>query len=238
MTLLTADTIFNGRIKVKQNKNGYRFSIDAVLLAGYASPRPDDRIIDLGTGCGIIPLILAYRNPHIYIYGIEVQKQLADIALQNIYDNSMENRVMILRQDMKDLKHKMTSGQVDLIISNPPYRKNRSGKICTNKERAIARHEIMMTLMDLLKTASRMLNISGRFITIYPAERMVDMLTQMRKFNIEPKYLRTIHAKTCKSAKLVLIEGIKKGRPGIKIKQPIIIYNENGTYTDEIKKIY
>lgn len=238
MTQFTTDTFFNGTIKVRQSKNGYRFSIDAVLLAGYAFPRPGDRVLDMGTGCGIIPLILAYQNPQIQIFGIEVQKEMADIALQNIQDNCMESKITILHHNIMALKHKTIAGPVDLVVSNPPYRKNRSGRICANSQRAIARHEITATLNDFLQAASRILNISGRFITIYPAERMVDMLTQMRKFNLEPKYLRTIHSKRDTGAKLILVEGIKKGRPGIKIKEPIIIYNKNGEYTEELKKIY
>ncbi|MBW1693965.1 MAG: methyltransferase, partial [Deltaproteobacteria bacterium] len=126
MKSLTTDTFFNGRIRIKQRRNGYRFSIDAVLLASLTIPRPDDIVLDLGTGSGIIPLILAYRYPNISVYGVEVQEDLARIAKLNIKENSVEDRITIHCADMKTLKHHMVSGPVDVVVSNPPYRKANS----------------------------------------------------------------------------------------------------------------
>ena len=194
MTILTTDTFLNGCIQVKQSQQGYRFSIDAAIVAGHAKPRPNDKAIDLGTGCGIIPLILAYRYPDIKVFGVEVQEELAEIAALNVEENGLKDRVTILCRDMKSLKHHMTSGPADLVVSNPPYRKAESGRINPDNQRAVARHEIKITLSDVVNTASRMLNISGRFVTVYSAERMTDLLTQMRLEDIEPKFLRMIHS--------------------------------------------
>ncbi len=238
MNDLTTDTFFNGRIQIKQNRYGYRFSIDAVLLAYYARPRPGDKVLDLGTGCGIIPLILAYRNPKIQIHGIEVQEELAALAALNVKENCMDCCITIQCRDMKALQHGMISGPVDLVVSNPPYRKPESGRINPDLQRAVARHEIKVSLYDVVETARRMLRISGRFVTIYLAERMTDILTQMRSSDIEPKFLRMIHSGRNTEAKLILVEGVKGGRPGTKIGPPLIIYREDGSYTDEVEKMF
>lgn len=238
MNLLTADTFFNGRIRVKQNRAGYRFSIDAVLIAGLTIPSPDDTVLDLGTGCGIIPLILAYRHPKIKVHGIEVQQQLADLAIINVEENRMKDRITIHCMDMKKLKHDMMSGPVDLVVSNPPYRKAESGRINPDQQRAVARHEIKATLSDVVETAQRMLRTAGRFVTVYPAERMADILIQMRSAGLEPKSLRTVHSDRHTDAKLIIVEGKKGGRPGLKIGSPVIIYRKDGSYTDEVQEMF
>ena len=235
MKTLTTDTFFNGRLQVKQNRSGYRFSIDAVLLAGHIRLRPGDKVLDLGTGCGIIPLILAYRHKKIKVYGVEIQKELACIASENVKENHMENRITIFCLDMKDLKQNMISGPADLIVCNPPYRKTKSGRMNPDEQRAVARHEIKVKLNDVIETARRMLRTSGRFVMIYPAQRMIDMLTQMRSNCIEPKFFRMIYSDLNSEAKLILVEGIKGGRPGAKIGPPLIIYCKDGSYTDELK---
>jgi len=238
MKTLTTDTFLDGHIQVKQSRQGYRFSIDAAIVAGHAKPRPNDKAIDLGTGCGIIPLILAYRYPDIKVFGIEVQEELAEIAALNVEENGLKDRVTILCRDMKSLKHHMTSGPADLVVSNPPYRKTESGRINPDNQRAVARHEIKINLSDVVNTASRMLNISGRFVMVYPAERMTDLLTQMRSEDIEPKFLRMIHSGRDTEAKRVLVEGTRGGGPGIKVGLPLIIYRKDGSYTDEVEKMF
>lgn len=238
MKSLTADSFFNGRIQVKQHRSGYRFSIDAVLLASHARPGPKDTVLDLGTGCGIIPMILAYRNPGIKIYGIEVQTDLADIAALNITENGLDDQIAVLCMDMKALILEMTSGPVDLVVSNPPFRKADSGRINPSRQRAVARHEIKATLYDVVETGRRMLRTGGRFVMVYSAERMADILTQMRTAGIEPKSIRAIHSGIETAAKLVLVEGKKEGRAGIKIGPPLIIYRKTGSYTDEVEKMF
>lgn len=238
MTQLTTDTFFNGRIQVKQNRSGYRFSIDPVLLAHHAKPGPGDTVLDLGTGCGIIPLILAYHHPAITIWGIEIQPDLAHIAEINVKENQMKGRIHILCEDIKSLTNEMISKPVNLIVSNPPYRKANSGRINPDLEKAIARHEIRISLPEVIEIASRMLSISGRFITIYPAERMTDILMQMRESGLEPKYIRMIHSKQDTPAKLVLIEAMKGGHTGTSIGPPLITYQNDGSYTDEVEKMF
>lgn len=238
MNSLTIDTIFNGRLEVKQHRHGYRFSIDAVLLANHARPRSGDKVLDLGTGCGIVPLILSYRYSDIMLYGVEIQEELARLASSNIEENDMGHRVSIFCEDIKVLTPEKISGHVQLVVSNPPYRKAKSGRINPEKQRATARHEIQATLYDVVEAASRLLQISGRFLTIYPAERITDLLAQMRSSQIEPKWLRIIHSHSSAEAKLILVEGAKGGRPGVKVAPPLIIYNEDGSYTDEVTRMF
>ncbi len=238
MNSYTSDTFFKGRIKVVQNGSGYRFSIDAVLLAGSVNTKPGDRVIDLGTGCGIIPLILAYRNPDIIILGIEIQESLANIAARNVEENKMDEQISVFCMDMKRLVPDMVQGPVDWVVVNPPFRKAETGRLNPNQERAVARHEIRVTLSEVLETASRMLPLSGRFVTVYPAERLVDLLAQMRKSDIEAKYIRMVYSNKGSGAKLILVEGVKGGRPGIKTGPALIIFNEDGSYTTEVNRMF
>jgi tRNA1Val (adenine37-N6)-methyltransferase len=238
MGSMTTDTFFNGRVRVIQDRSGYRFSIDAVLLAYYARPRPDDKLIDLGTGCGIIPVILAHRHPGITLYGIEVQKTLAEIATLNAKENRMSDRITIIEKDLKLLESQMVSGPVDLVVSNPPYRRVRSGRINSDPQRAIARHEITATLLDVVQAAHRVLRNSGRLVMIFPAERIIDLIFQMRSSSIEPKHLQMVYSEIDMGATLVLIEGRKGGRPGMKVAPPLTIYHQDGSYTDAVLKMF
>ena len=234
----TEDTFFNGRIKVFQHREGYRFSIDAVLLAAFSAPEAKDRIVDLGTGCGIIPLILGLRHPAVSITGIEVQTELAELAAQNVESNGLTERISIVCADMRSLSIQAVSGPVDLVISNPPYRKGRSGRVNPHPQRAVARHEILATLQDVAAAAARLLGIGGRFAIVYPAERITDLLTTLRSAGIEPKHIQTVHAKSHDPARLVLVSGIKAGGPGAAVREPLVIFQPDGTYTDRVQAMF
>lgn len=232
------DAFLNGRIRVVQECSGYRFSLDAVILAFYARPHKTDRILDLGTGCGIISLIMAYRQPDIFVYGVEVQRRLAVIAEQNVSTNRMEDRIRILQMDMKALTEKMISGPVDLVVSNPPYRVPNSGRTNPDQQRAVARHEIKITLKEVVETARRMLKNKGRFLVIISAERLTDILTMLRLESMEPKRIVMIHSRAGSDAKMVLVEGVKMGRSGLTIRPPLYIYKGDGIYTESIEKMF
>jgi tRNA1Val (adenine37-N6)-methyltransferase len=235
--MTTTDSLFQGQLKIIQKKKGYRFSIDAAILAGHVSLKAADVAVDLGTGCGIIPLILTLHNPSAHIYGIEIQKDLAELASRNVRVNRMEERITIVHGDMKDFKSYLRPGTADVVFSNPPYRSVLSGRINPEAERAVARHEIKACLSDVVTVAECLLEPAGRFVVIYPAERVVDLVGRMRASKLEPKQLRLIHSKQSSGAKLVIAEGIKYGNPGLKILPPLIIYKPGGGYTDEVKKM-
>ena len=238
MKLLTADTFFNGKLHVAQGASGYRFSIDAILLASHTDVRAGERLLDLGTGCGIIPLILAYRHPDIRVYGIEIQNDLADLAVANVNENSMQDRITLICRDMRELKPDLIAGPVDVIVCNPPYRKPNSGRLNPDPQRAVARHEIKASLIDVLGTVRCMLRTAGRFVAVYTAERSAELLSQMRLEGIEPKFIRTIHSQIDAAAKLIMVVGIKGARSGTKIGPPLIIYDADGQYSAEIQKMF
>ena len=234
---LTADAFFSGGVRVKQHRRGYRFSIDAVILAGSLDPRPGDTVVDLGTGCGIIPILLAFRRPGVRVWGVEVQAPLAALAEENVRANGMDPWVDVLNADLRDIRAGAFGGPVDWVVSNPPYRRGRSGRVNPESERAIARHEIAMTLPDLVAAARRTLRTGGRLLVIYAAERITDLLCQMRREHIEPKRLRSIHSDARSPARLILVEGVKNAGPGVTLAAPLIVYEEDGAYTPEIRRL-
>lgn len=238
MASFTTDAFFDGKIKVMQNRGGYRFSIDAVLLAYHAAARPGDKVLDLGTGCGIIALIMASRLAELRIYAVEVQRELAELAAANVRQNQLADRIDVLSTDMKLLRPSMISGPCDLVVSNPPYRRSGSGRINPNSQRALARHEIKASLSDVLQTTRRMLRTAGRFVTIFTAERTADILSQMRIERIEPKMIRMIHSRRDAEARLILVEGLKGGRPGLSVAPPLILYDDSGDYTAEVQRMF
>jgi tRNA1Val (adenine37-N6)-methyltransferase len=235
---LTSDTFFNGRLTVWQSLNGYRFSIDAVILAGLTTPKPGDGIVDLGSGCGIIPLMLAFRHPDVTITAVEIQPDLAELSRRNIRDNGLTDRIRLQSGDMTSLTVSGLSRPADLVVSNPPYHKQSSGRINPETQKAIARHEISVTLEEVVETAKRLLRTAGRLVIIYPAERLSDLMNTMRAHDIEPKWLRTVHTHRETEAKLVVVEGTRRGNPGLKIDRPFFIYRQDGRYSEEMETLF
>ena len=234
----TQDTFFNGKVTVKQEKLGYRFSIDAVILAHRVRPKPGERIVDLGTGCGIVPLIVGFRHPEVQMFGIEIQKELADIADVNVRENGMEKKIRILCRDIRTIKTAMFKEPVDIVVSNPPFHKAASGRINPNRQRAVARHEIRITLLDVVKAAGDILKRAGLFVLVYTSERLPELVQHMRSCRIEPKNVRFIHSREKSESKIMMMEGVKQGKPGLTVGPPIVIYNEDGTYTEEIEAMF
>jgi len=236
--ILTTDSFFNGQLKIKQSKTGYRYSLDAIVLAGHVKPQKEDRVLDLGSGCGIVSLILAYRFKTIKVYGVEVQESLCAIANQNTDENKLKDRVTIIHKNMKVLRDDDIAGPVHIVVSNPPYRKVEAGRINPNAQKAVAKHEISVALQDVVKTADRMLLPGGRLVVVYTAERLTDLLIWMRESGIEPKSIRMIHPDFHSAAKLILAEGVKGGKPGIKNSPPLILYKADGSYADEVQGLF
>lgn len=237
MSQNTTDTFFNGALSVMQSRTGYRFSIDAILLASALEPKAGQTVVDLGTGCGIIPLILAYRHPDIRLYGVEMQTDLVELACTNAVQNRMTDRIHIVPADIRQLKAGQVDGPVDMVVCNPPFHSVQSGRLNPNPQRAIARHEIYLNLKQLLTCVHRILRTGGRFAMIYPAERIVDFFSGMRGAGIEPKQMRAIHSRRPEGAKLILAQGVMHGNPGLTVGPPLVIYNDDGTYTDEVQQM-
>jgi tRNA1Val (adenine37-N6)-methyltransferase len=236
---LTSDTFFNGAISVKQPLHGYRFSIDAVILGNLAPAEPGDRVADFGCGCGVIPLIICYRNPGIKkIFGVELQDELSGFARLNARVNNMDERICILHKDIKNIVPEDTRGRVDLIVCNPPHFPANSGRINPNSQRAIARHEITITLDDITAAASRMLKPAGRLTVIFPSERLTDLLVAMRNADIEPKHLRLIHPRPKTEAKRVILTAIKGKSSNLRVAPPLFIRTSPDKYSDELNTMF
>ena len=234
----TLDTIFQGRLKIIQPKQGYRFSIDAVLLAGLTVVRSQDVIVDLGTGCGIVPLLFAFHRSVKHITGIEIQESLVSMAKRNVLINGFEHLISIVQADLRDLEITRASGPMDLVVCNPPYGKLRSGRLNPNSSKAIARHELLANLADVVQTAAQLLHEKGRLAVIYPARRLANLLVEVTSGGFAPKKLTLIHSTLDEEAKLVHLESVKGGGEELQVNKPFAIYESDGQYTEEMKAIY
>lgn len=215
----TVDTFLNGKLGIIQSRRGYRFSVDALLLAEFVLTKDEDFVVDLGAGCGIISLFLAVKRKVGFIVGIELQKELASQARRNIALNELEGKVAIIQGDLRHLP--LTQGFADVVVCNPPYRQRRSGRINPDTTKAIARHEIAANLDAILAAGKALLKREGRLTLIYPANRLTEIFTKMRTQGLEPKRLQIIFPDSASYAKLALIEGKLQGKSGLKILPPL-----------------
>jgi tRNA1Val (adenine37-N6)-methyltransferase len=222
----TLDSFFNGNLQMIQKKRGYRFSVDAILLSQFVKIHKDERVIDLGTGCGVLPLLLSHTTQAHSFIGVEIQKKMADCAKKNVILNHLENRISIIRQDFRELRNTFPPGSFDVVLSNPPYRKYRTGRINPSLEKAIARHEVKGTLEDLVSIASYLLPPKGRCYVIFPVLRTVDLFVALRGEKLEPKRLQFVHPFVGKEAKFVLTESIKDSGVELKLMNPLILHEE------------
>ncbi|MGH7817276.1 MAG: tRNA1(Val) (adenine(37)-N6)-methyltransferase [Candidatus Binatia bacterium] len=230
----TLDALFDGKLKLFQSRSGHRFSLDALLLAHFATVKRREKVIDLGTGNGIIPLILANLHSQVSITGVELQRGLAERAARNVKLNRLENRIQIRRGDVRAVRFVGAPESFDVVVCNPPYRRPGSGRLSSNDEKQIARHELHGELADFLDAAVFLLNAKGRTALVYLAGRAVDLVSSMRQARLEPKRLRLVHSFSDVAASLVLVEGVKNGRSGIDILPPLIVYRRGTEYSDEM----
>ena len=219
----TLDTFLGGTLQVRQSRTGYRFSVDALLLSQFARIKKNEKVIDLGTGCGILPLLLSRTTTCSSFVGVEVQKNLAEIAQENIRLNRLQDRITILQRDYRDLKGVFPAGAFDVTVSNPPYRRYRTGRVNPIPEKAVARHEILGTLEDLIEAAGYLLPPKGRCYVIFPAMRLVDLVATLRHGELEPKRLQFVHPRVGAAARFVLAESIKGSGVELKVMSPLIL---------------
>lgn len=233
----TLDELRPGGLTIIQKSDGYRFSLDPVLLCAFASIEEGDTVADLGAGSGVIPLILAARTAAEHIFGVEIQPELADRARRSVLLNSLENKVTILEGDLRALPKSLAPQSFDVVLSNPPYRRRGTGRMAPVAERAVARHELSGGLEDFLRAAAFLLRHGGRFYIVYLAERLAELLALMRQVRIEPQRLRCVHSRMGEEARMVLVEGRKGGGEGLSIKPPLFVY-DGECYTEEVLAIY
>ena len=226
-------------LKIIQNKEGFCFGIDSVLLSDFAKNiKNNSLVLDLGTGTGIIPILLCGKTNLKKVIGIEVQEKIAEMAKRSIKLNNLEARFQVINENILNLKNIYQNQTFDVVVTNPPYKKKNSGIINENHEKLISRHEIEANLEDFIKVSKDLLKDKGEFYMVHRPERLVDILSIMRKEKLEPKVLRMVYSNKNKEPKLVLIKGIKNAKPFLKVEKNLYIYDENGNYTDEILEIY
>ena len=226
-------------LKIIQNEKGFCFGIDSILISDFAKEIKNNSIgADLGTGTGIIGILLCAKTNVKKIYGIEVQKDVADMAKRSTKLNNLENKFEIINSNIKDISGKLERESLDFVVSNPPYKKLETGKVNENEYKYISRHECSANLEDFINTAKYLLKDKGTLYMVHRPERLADLMELMRKYKIEPKKIRLVYSYINKDASLVLVKAVKNARPFLKIEKPLIIYDNNGEYTDEIYKIY
>ena len=226
-------------LKIIQNKDGFCFGIDSILLSDFAKGiKKGAKVLDLGTGTGIIATLLCGKTQLSEITGIEVQKEVYEMAKRSIQLNHLEDRFKIIQDNILNLNKCFEKNTFDAIVTNPPYKKKETGVQNEDTRKLISRHEIEANLEDFIKISKDMLKDKGEFYIVYRPERLVDLLSLMRKYKIEPKKIRFVYSNVNAVSKLVLVQGVKNARPFLKLEPNLYIYDENGNYTDEILKIY
>jgi len=225
-------------LRIIQSPSVFAFSLDAVLLAKFTYlPIQKGNIIDLCTGNGVIPLLLSTRTKG-HIIGVEIQQKLYNMAVRSVDYNKLQNRITIVHGDIRNIADELGYGKFDVVTCNPPYFPTPSKEeINENEHLAIARHEILCTLEDAIKTSSQLVRAGGKVSFVHRPQRLMDILMLMRMYKIEPKRLRFVYPKVNKEANTILIEGIKNGNLDLKVLPPLYVYNEQNEYTEEIKEI-
>jgi tRNA1Val (adenine37-N6)-methyltransferase len=206
---ITVEELFNGRLVCRQHRHGYRFSHDPVLLAHFFSPQPAERIVDLGTGCGVISLVLAYRWPTISLAALELQPELAELARVNVQLNGLDDRLRVVEGDLVRIEDYFAAASFERVISNPPYRPTGAGRINPDRLQAVARHEILVTLIDVVEAAAWLLVDGGRFDLVYPFEREEELLATLQNGGFATVRSQPVHSYPGKKAGLLLVEAVK-----------------------------
>ena len=226
-------------LKIIQNQKGFCFGIDAVLLSDYAKNiKKDAKVLDLGTGTGIISILLCGKTKLSKIIGVEVQQEVADMAKRSTKLNDLENKFEVINENIINLDKIYENNSFDALVTNPPYKKENTGILNDEKKKLISRHEILAKLEDFIKISNKLLKDKGEFYMVHRPERLVDIMAYMRQYKIEPKEIRFVCSHNNEMPKLVLIKGVKNAKPFLKIKENLNIYDKDGNYTEEILKIY
>lgn len=221
-----------------QKKSGFRFGVDAVLLADFANVKRKHKVIDICTGTGIIPFLLLGKYEPESIVGLEIQDDMVEMAERSVKLNGVEEKISFVNGDLKDKKLLSELGRFDVLTVNPPYKLNNAGIVNPDDKLAIARHEVLCNLEDVIAAAKKLLKDNGRMYMVHRPERLIDIFELMRKYNIEPKRVRLVHPNSKKAPNIVLVEGQRDGGAYLKWEPSLFVYNEDGTYSDEINKIY
>jgi len=232
------DDLQRNHYRIIQDPKRFCFGMDAVLLSGFASVREGETVLDLGTGTGIIPILLEAKTGAAYLAGLEIQEESADMARRSVALNHLEHKIKIVTGDIKEAVSLFGAASFDVVTCNPPYMTEHHGLTNPEAPKAIARHELLCTLEDVVSQAAALLRPGGSFFMVHRPFRLVDIMVLMRQYRLEPKRMRMVHPFADKEPNMVLIEASRGGRPRMTVEKPLIVYSEPGRYTDEIYDVY
>ena len=232
------DELQRNGYQIIQNENGFCFGMDAVLLSGFAKVKKGENALDLGTGTGIIPILLEAKTEGRHFTGLEIQETSVDMAQRSVCLNDLNEKVEIVRGDIKEAANLFGKASFDVVTSNPPYMTGQHGLVNPDMPKAIARHEILCTLEDVIGQASALLKENGRFYMVHRPFRLAEIMVTMSRYRLEPKRMKLVYPFVDKEPNMVLIEGLKGGRPRVTVEKPLIVYEKPGVYTSEIYNIY
>ena len=232
------DELQRNGYRIIQKTNGFCFGMDAVLLSGFASVKPGEKALDLGTGTGIIPILLEAKTEGSHFTGLEIQAEMAEIASRSVALNRLEEKVSIVQGDIKEVPTLFEKASFDVVTTNPPYMNDSHGLKNPELPKAIARHEVLCSLEDVVREGARVLRPGGRFYMVHRPHRLIEIITAFTRHKLEPKRMKLVHPFVDREANMVLIEAVKGGRSMIKVEKPLIVYREPGVYMDEIYDIY
>lgn len=225
-------------LKIIQNPEGFCFGIDAVLLSDFTKAKKGELIVELGTGTGIIPLLLSAKTEDTQIRAFEVQAEMAEMAGRSIQMNGLENRIQIIEDNLKNYDRYFAKSSVDVVVTNPPYMAGSRGIESEGDMKRISRHEVLCNLEDIIRVSAQMLKPGGSFYMVHRPMRLVDIVALMRQYKLEPKELRLVQPSANKKPNIMLIKGVRGGKPELKFHDPLCVYEASGDYTEEIYKIY
>lgn len=227
----------NGYVII-QDPARFCFGMDAVLLSGFAKAKKDAQVLDLGTGTGIIPILMEAKTEAGHFTALEIQKDSADMARRSVMLNHLEKKIDIVTGDIKEASILFRPSGFDVVTSNPPYMTGQHGLINPELPKAIARHEVLCTLEDVIREGAKLLKPNGHFFLVHRPFRLPEIFAVMQKYRIEPKRLKMVHPFVNKEPNMVLIEGVRDGKPRLTVEKPLIVFQEKDIYTDEIYEIY
>lgn len=232
------DDLERNGLRIIQNPDLFCFGMDAVLLSGFAEVHPGENVMDLGTGNGILPLLLSAKTKGKHFTGLEIQAESTDLARRSVELNDLLERIEILQGNLKEASERFGRGSFDVVTSNPPYLIEGAALKNPDDAKAIARHEICCTLRDVVRESGALLRDGGRLYLVHRPFRLTDLMNLMREYAVEPKRLRFVHPFFDKEPSLILIEGRKNGHSGLRVEPPLIIYREKDVYTEEVDQLY
>ncbi len=232
------DDLQRNGYRIIQDPDRFCFGMDAVLLSGFAAVKDGARVLDLGTGTGIIPILLEAKTQAAHLTGLEIQTDSAEMAGRSVALNGLEEKIDIITGDIKEADKLFNAASFDVITCNPPYMIGQHGLVNPGDAKAIARHEILCTLEDVIGQAAKLLKPGGNFFMVHRPFRLAEIMVLLRAYRLEPKRMQLVHPFVDKEPNMVLIEANRGGKPRMTVERPLIVYREPGVYMEEIYEIY